>query len=173
MMRNSLKERVKLYEDAFEQRYGYRPSHHQKMDDRNTKRLLTELARVRKELKQLKERHHLTDPVDALEVTETSQTRDPEGFTTSTSFLTSTAASLERVPSSSSSSYSTPIATPTTPAAGNSSTASVEQTVLQVLEVGSRATPCTFISSSLSIDWIVLNGHSVKRRKVINTKTEK
>lgn len=28
------------------------------MDDRNTKRVLTELARARKELKQLKERHH-------------------------------------------------------------------------------------------------------------------
>ena len=55
---------MKLYEDAFEQRYGYRPSHHQKMDDRNTKRILTELARSRKELKQLKERYHICDVVD-------------------------------------------------------------------------------------------------------------
>jgi len=62
---NSLKEKVKLYEDAFEQRYGYRPSHHHKMDDRNQKRILTELARSRKELKQLKERHHISD-VDAV-----------------------------------------------------------------------------------------------------------
>jgi len=62
----SLKERVKLYEDAFETRYGYRPSHHQKMDDRNTKRILTELARARKELKQLKERYHLSE-VEAFE----------------------------------------------------------------------------------------------------------
>ena len=62
----SLKERVKLYEDAFETRYGYRPSHHQKMDDRNTKRILTELARARKELKQLKERYHLSE-VETLE----------------------------------------------------------------------------------------------------------
>jgi len=54
----SLKEKVKFYEDTFEGRHGYRPSHHQKMDDRNTKRVLTELARARKELKQLKERHH-------------------------------------------------------------------------------------------------------------------
>jgi len=64
---NSLKEKVKLYEDAFEQRYGYRPSHHQKMDDRNTKRILTELARSRKELKQLKERYHICDVVDTVE----------------------------------------------------------------------------------------------------------
>lgn len=64
---------MKLYEDAFEQRYGYRPSHHQKMDDRNTKRILTELARVRKELKQLKERYHLSD-IEAVDSSESPTT---------------------------------------------------------------------------------------------------
>lgn len=78
---HSLKQKVKLYEDAFELRYGYRPSHHQKMDDRNTKRVLTELARTRKELKQLKERYHLAEPV------EISETRDPAGTTTTATFF--------------------------------------------------------------------------------------
>ena len=77
-----MKEKIKLYEDAFEQRHGYRPSHHQKMDDRNTKRILTELARTRKELKQLKERYHLTETV------EISETRDPAGTTTTATFFT-------------------------------------------------------------------------------------
>lgn len=80
-MVRSLKQKVKLYEDAFELRYGYRPSHHQKMDDRNTKRVLTELARTRKELKQLKERYHLAEPV------EISETRDPAGTTTTATFF--------------------------------------------------------------------------------------
>lgn len=70
-----LKEKVKLYEDAFEQRHGYRPSHHQKMDDRTTKRFLTELAKARKELKQLKERHQ---PV----LMESSSATDPAGSET-------------------------------------------------------------------------------------------
>ena len=96
---------MKLYEDAFEQRYGYRPSHHQTMDDRNTKRVLAELARTRKELKQLKERYHLTESV------EISETRDPTGTTVAATFL-----GKER-PSA-----------PCTP--------SVEETVLEVQEVG-------------------------------------
>lgn len=83
MLFNSLKEKVKLYEDTFEQRYGYRPSHHQKMDDRNTKRVLTELARSRKELKQLKERYRLSDSLGI----EMAETRDPSGVTTTTTFV--------------------------------------------------------------------------------------
>lgn len=97
---------MKLYEDAFEQRYGYRPSHHQKMDDRNTKRVLTELARTRKELKQLKERYHLVEPV------EISETRDPAGTTTTATFFT-----RER------------------PSAPSTISPSVEETVLEVHEV--------------------------------------
>ncbi|XP_046645703.1 protein FAM13A-like isoform X2 [Daphnia pulicaria] len=104
---HSLKQKVKLYEDAFEQRYGYRPSHHQKMDDRNTKRVLTELARTRKELKQLKERYHLVEPV------EISETRDPAGTTTTATFFTT----KER-----------PSAPPC------ATTPSVEETVLEVQE---------------------------------------
>nr|CAH0113557.1 unnamed protein product [Daphnia galeata] len=102
---HSLKQKVKLYEDAFEQRYGYRPSHHQKMDDRNTKRVLTELARTRKELKQLKERYHLVEPV------EISETRDPAGTTTTATFFT-----RER------------------PSAPSTISPSVEETVLEVHE---------------------------------------
>jgi hypothetical protein len=108
MIFDSLKQKVKLYEDAFEQRYGYRPSHHQKMDDRNTKRVLTELARTRKELKQLKERYHLVEPV------EISETRDPAGTTTTATFFTT----KER-----------PSAPPC------ATTPSVEETVLEVQEV--------------------------------------
>ena len=104
---HSLKEKVKLYEDAFEQRYGYRPSHHQKMDDRTTKRLLTELARARKELKQIKERHHHppsqnnTEPIAAavfmMELAEnSSRTIDPEGtVTTTTNYASSNFTSAE------------------------------------------------------------------------------
>ena len=77
LFQNSLKEKVKLYEDAFEQRYGYRPSHHQKMDDRNTKRILTELARTRKELKQLKERYHICDVVDTVESVDSGRVAAP------------------------------------------------------------------------------------------------
>ena len=90
---DSLKDKVKLYEDAFEQRYGYRPSHHQKMDDRNTKRVLTELARSRKELKQLKERHRLSDPLDV----EVAESRDPSGTTTSATFFTAERSSAPTV----------------------------------------------------------------------------
>lgn len=110
---------MKLYEDAFEQRYGYRPSHHQKMDDRTTKRFLTELARTRKELKQLKERYHLSEPADVamMEVAEGSRTIDqqPEAITTTTTGFLSGGDGYER--------KSAPCL------------ASVEQTVLEVQEV--------------------------------------
>lgn len=76
------------------------------MDDRNTKRVLTELARTRKELKQLKERYHLVEPV------EISETRDPAGTTTTATFFT-----RER------------------PSAPSTISPSVEETVLEVHEV--------------------------------------
>lgn len=112
-----MKQKIKLYEDAFEQRYGYRPSHHQKMDDRNTKRVLTELARTRKELKQLKERYHLAEQVEISETTvstTTSSSAPAAATTTSTTF--STTLYYQERPSA-----------PCTP--------SVEETVLEVQEV--------------------------------------
>ena len=115
-----MKQKIKLYEDAFEQRYGYRPSHHQKMDDRNTKRVLTELARTRKELKQLKERYHLAEQVEISETTvstttsSSSSSAPPAATTTSTTF--STTLYYQERPSA-----------PCTP--------SVEETVLEVQEV--------------------------------------
>lgn len=108
-----------MYEDAFEQRYGYRPSHHQKMDDRNTKRVLTELARTRKELKQLKERYHLAEQVEISETTvstTTSSSAPPAAAATTTSTTFSTTLYYQERPSA-----------PCTP--------SVEETVLEVQEV--------------------------------------
>jgi hypothetical protein len=114
----SLKEKVKLYEDAFEQRYGYRPSHHQKMDDRNTKRILTELARTRKELKQLKERYHISD-VDAFEGSGDGSASGGCG-------------GLDGEPRQERSFLSSPFNNKSTSA--SASTASVEQTVLEIQE---------------------------------------
>nr|XP_012149382.1 PREDICTED: protein FAM13A isoform X2 [Megachile rotundata] len=58
---NGLKKKIKKYEDEFEENFGYRPSHSDKMSNRDIKRLCTELSKLRKEHKLLKE-----DPVSAL-----------------------------------------------------------------------------------------------------------
>lgn len=58
---NGLKKKIKKYEDEFEENFGYRPSHCDKMSNRDIKRLCTELNKLRKEHKMLKE-----DPVGAL-----------------------------------------------------------------------------------------------------------
>ncbi|XP_076247200.1 protein FAM13A [Calliopsis andreniformis] len=58
---NGLKKKIKKYEDEFEENFGYRPSHSDKMSNRDIKRLCTELNKLRKEHKLLKE-----DPVGAL-----------------------------------------------------------------------------------------------------------
>ncbi|XP_076229031.1 protein FAM13A [Nomia melanderi] len=58
---NGLKKKIKKYEDEFEENFGYRPSHSDKMSNRDIKRLCTELNKLRKEHKLLKE-----DPVSAL-----------------------------------------------------------------------------------------------------------
>ncbi|KAL7296948.1 hypothetical protein TKK_0009388 [Trichogramma kaykai] len=52
---SSLKKRIKRYESEFEDNFGYRPSHSDKMSNRDIKRLVTELNKVRKEHKILKE----------------------------------------------------------------------------------------------------------------------
>ncbi|EZA59110.1 hypothetical protein X777_15751 [Ooceraea biroi] len=58
---NGLKKKIKKYEDEFEENFGYRPSHSDKMSNRDIKRLCTELNKLRKEHKLLKE-----DPIGAL-----------------------------------------------------------------------------------------------------------
>ena len=52
---NSLKKKIKRYEDEFEENFGYRPSHSDKMTNRDIKRMCSELNKVRKEHKILKE----------------------------------------------------------------------------------------------------------------------
>lgn len=61
---NGLKKKIKKYEDEFEDNFGYRPSHSDKMSNRDIKRLCTELNKLRKEHKLLKE-----DPISALRAT--------------------------------------------------------------------------------------------------------
>lgn len=57
---NGLKKKIKKYEDEFEESFGYRPSHSDKMSNRDIKRLCMELNKLRKEHKLLKE-----DPINA------------------------------------------------------------------------------------------------------------
>ncbi|XP_008214879.1 protein FAM13C isoform X2 [Nasonia vitripennis] len=52
---NSLKKKIKRYEGEFEDNFGYRPSHSDKMSNRDIKRIVSELNKVRKEHKILKE----------------------------------------------------------------------------------------------------------------------
>lgn len=58
---NGLKKKIKKYEEEFEENFGYRPSHSDKMSNRDIKRLCAELNKLRKEHKLLKE-----DPIGAL-----------------------------------------------------------------------------------------------------------
>lgn len=58
---NGLKKKIKKYEDEFEENFGYRPSHSDKMSNRDIKRLCSELNKLRKEHKMLKE-----DPIGML-----------------------------------------------------------------------------------------------------------
>lgn len=55
---NGLKRKIKRYELEFEENYGYRPSHSDKMSNRDVKRLVYELSKLRKEHKMLKEGLH-------------------------------------------------------------------------------------------------------------------
>ena len=47
----SLKKKVKLYEEGFEREYGYRPSHADKMGNKDIKRMYAEMNKLRKEVK--------------------------------------------------------------------------------------------------------------------------
>lgn len=52
---NGLKKKIKKYETEFEENFGYRPSHSDKMGNRDIKRLCWELSKLRREHKMLKE----------------------------------------------------------------------------------------------------------------------
>jgi hypothetical protein len=47
----SLKKKLKHYEEEFEREYGYRPSHADKMGNRDIKKIYTEINKLRKEVK--------------------------------------------------------------------------------------------------------------------------
>ncbi|XP_076639315.1 protein FAM13B isoform X3 [Colletes latitarsis] len=74
---NSLKKKIKKYEDEFEENFGYRPSHSDKMSNRDIKRLCSELNKLRKEHKLLKE-----DPVSALLANANNRIRSDSGSST-------------------------------------------------------------------------------------------
>ncbi|XP_049767917.1 protein FAM13A [Schistocerca cancellata] len=67
---HSLKKKVKQFEEDFQKEYGYRPSHSDKMYDREMKKVCAELNKIRKEIKQLKE-----DPTSIDLLMDTSDTR--------------------------------------------------------------------------------------------------
>jgi hypothetical protein len=46
-----LKKKAKLYEEEFEREYGYRPSHADKMGNKDIKRMYAEMNKLRKEVK--------------------------------------------------------------------------------------------------------------------------
>ena len=48
------KRKIRAYEEAFERKFGYRPSHADRAKDREMKRCMSELSRARRDLKQLK-----------------------------------------------------------------------------------------------------------------------
>lgn len=52
---NSWKRKLKKYEEEFESQHGYRPSHMDRMEDKSIKKICTELNKLRKEHKQLKD----------------------------------------------------------------------------------------------------------------------
>ncbi|XP_071449287.1 protein FAM13A isoform X2 [Hetaerina americana] len=55
---NSLKKKIKRYEEDFESQFGYRPSHADKLANRDVKKWISELGKLRKDLKQMKEDPH-------------------------------------------------------------------------------------------------------------------
>lgn len=52
---NSLKKKIKKFEEEFEVQNGYRPSHSDRLEDKTVKKYCSDLNKMRKELKQLKE----------------------------------------------------------------------------------------------------------------------
>ncbi|KRT83686.1 hypothetical protein AMK59_3711 [Oryctes borbonicus] len=52
---NSTKKKIKKYDEEFETKFGYRPSHADKLNDKSMKKLCADLSKMKKEQKQLKE----------------------------------------------------------------------------------------------------------------------
>lgn len=52
---NSLKKKIKKYESEFEVNHGYKPSHLEKMSDKNVKKLYSDLNKLKKDQRQLME----------------------------------------------------------------------------------------------------------------------
>ena len=48
---NSIKRKIKKFEEEFEAAFGYRPSHSDKMKHKDIKKYMSELSKARKELK--------------------------------------------------------------------------------------------------------------------------
>lgn len=48
---NTIKKKIKRYEEEFEAAFGYRPSHSEKMKHKEIKKYMSELSKARKELK--------------------------------------------------------------------------------------------------------------------------
>ncbi|XP_054721071.1 protein FAM13A-like [Uloborus diversus] len=56
---HSIKKKVRKFEEKFEAEFGYKPSHAEKANNPETKKLMNDLHKARKELKVLKEESHL------------------------------------------------------------------------------------------------------------------
>ncbi|KAG8193408.1 hypothetical protein JTE90_009633 [Oedothorax gibbosus] len=56
---HNIKRRVRKFDDKFEAEFGYKPSHAEKSNNPEAKKLLSDLYKARKELKALKEEAHL------------------------------------------------------------------------------------------------------------------
>lgn len=52
---NSLKKKIKKFESEFEINHGYKPSHLEKMSDKNVKKLYSDLSKLKKDQRQLTE----------------------------------------------------------------------------------------------------------------------
>merc|ERR1719187_922030 len=52
---NTIKKKIKQFEEEFENAFGYRPSHSEKMKHKDIKKYMSELSKARKELKQMKD----------------------------------------------------------------------------------------------------------------------
>ncbi|CAL4107155.1 unnamed protein product [Meganyctiphanes norvegica] len=52
---NTIKKKIKQFEEEFETAFGYRPSHSEKMKHKDIKKYMSELSKARKELKQMKD----------------------------------------------------------------------------------------------------------------------
>lgn len=50
---NSIKKKIKKYEGDFEAKHGYKPSHAEKMNDKNIKKLYTDLSSLKRDQRQL------------------------------------------------------------------------------------------------------------------------